>query len=86
MEHWLPLFQERMDTLFDYLGNAPVAIEPQGEDAARERFKTDHRLLRGPARGDGALGGGRSTSVAAAGFIYRGRMDQAPRRGRTAAG
>ena len=39
MEHWLPLFQERMDTLFDYLDDAPVAIEPQGEDAARERFK-----------------------------------------------
>ena len=39
MEHWLPLFTERMDTLFDYLGDAPVAIEPQGEDAARERFK-----------------------------------------------
>src|SRR5689334_14475959 len=39
MEHWLPLFQERMDTLFDYLADAPVAIEPQGEDAARERFR-----------------------------------------------
>ncbi|HWX64248.1 transcription-repair coupling factor [Bradyrhizobium sp.] len=39
MEHWLPLFMERMDTLFDYLGGAPVVIEPQGEDAARERFK-----------------------------------------------
>src|SRR5690349_12428891 len=39
MEHWLPLFQEKMDTLFDYLDGAPVAIEPQGEDAARERFK-----------------------------------------------
>ena len=39
MEHWLPLFQDKMDTLFDYLGDAPVAIEPQGEDAARERFK-----------------------------------------------
>jgi len=39
MEHWLPLFQERMDTLFDYLGDAPIAIEPQSEDAARERFK-----------------------------------------------
>ncbi|MCG6204300.1 transcription-repair coupling factor [Rhodopseudomonas sp. HC1] len=39
MEHWLPLFQERMDTLFDYLGGTPVAIEPQSEDAARERFK-----------------------------------------------
>src|SRR5215470_4834221 len=39
MEHWLPLFQERMDTLFDYLGDAPLAIEYQGEDVARERFK-----------------------------------------------
>jgi len=39
MEHWLPLFQEKMDTLFDYLGGAAVAIEPQSEDAARERFK-----------------------------------------------
>src|SRR5437899_11131616 len=39
MEHWLPLFHERMDTLFDYLGDAPVAIEPQSEDAARERFR-----------------------------------------------
>lgn len=39
MEHWLPLFQERLDTLFDYLGNSPVVIEPQGDDAVRERFK-----------------------------------------------
>jgi transcription-repair coupling factor (superfamily II helicase) len=39
MEHWLPLFWEKMDTLFDYFGDAPVVIEPQGEDAARERFK-----------------------------------------------
>ncbi|MES2752667.1 MAG: transcription-repair coupling factor [Pseudomonadota bacterium] len=39
MEHWLPLFAERMDTLFDYLGAAPVVLEPQAEDAARERFK-----------------------------------------------
>ena len=39
MEHWLPLFQDRMDTLFDYLQGAPVAIEPQAEDAVRERFK-----------------------------------------------
>jgi transcription-repair coupling factor (superfamily II helicase) len=39
MEHWLPLFHERMDTLFDYLADTPIAIEPQGEDAARERLK-----------------------------------------------
>ncbi|MGY4359436.1 transcription-repair coupling factor (superfamily II helicase) [Bradyrhizobium sp. i1.7.7] len=39
MEHWLPLFQDRMDTLFDYLQGAAIAIEPQAEDAVRERFK-----------------------------------------------
>ncbi len=39
MEHWLPLFQDRMETLFDYLPGTPVTIEPQGEDAATERFK-----------------------------------------------
>jgi transcription-repair coupling factor (superfamily II helicase) len=39
MEHWLPLFHERMDTLFDYLDGAVIAVEPQGEDAANERFK-----------------------------------------------
>src|SRR6478736_4936030 len=39
MEHWLSLFQDRMDTLFAYLDGAVIAIEPQGEDAARERFK-----------------------------------------------
>ncbi|WP_298261475.1 transcription-repair coupling factor [Bradyrhizobium sp.] len=39
MEHWLPLFHDHMDTLFDYLGDAPIAIEPQSEDATIERFK-----------------------------------------------
>jgi len=60
MEHWLPLFQERMDTLFDYLDGTPIAIEPQSEDAARERFKqiADYYLARREARdlpGSGAI-------------------------------
>jgi transcription-repair coupling factor (superfamily II helicase) len=38
MEHWLPLFHDRLDTLFDYLAGAPVVLEPLAEDAARERF------------------------------------------------
>jgi transcription-repair coupling factor (superfamily II helicase) len=38
VEHWLPLFHSRMDTLFDYLPGTPVAIEPLAEDAARERL------------------------------------------------
>ncbi|WP_428380148.1 transcription-repair coupling factor [Methylocystis sp.] len=39
MEHWLPLFYERMDTLFDYLGDAPVVLDPLVDDAAAERCK-----------------------------------------------
>src|SRR5262249_10293985 len=38
MEHWLPLFHERMETIFDYLPGSPVVLEPQDEDAARERL------------------------------------------------
>src|SRR5215510_6355949 len=38
MEHWLPLFHDRMETLFDYVPGAAVAIEPLAEDAAHERL------------------------------------------------
>jgi transcription-repair coupling factor (superfamily II helicase) len=38
MEHWLPLFHQRMETLFDYLPATPVAIEPLAEEAAHERI------------------------------------------------
>ncbi|PWB57730.1 MAG: transcription-repair coupling factor [Bradyrhizobiaceae bacterium] len=38
MEHWLPLFHARLDTLFDYLDNTPVVLEPLAEDAAGERL------------------------------------------------
>ncbi len=38
MEHWLPLFHNHLDTLFDYLPGAPVAVEPLAEEAAHERF------------------------------------------------
>ncbi len=39
MEHWLPLFYERMDTLFDYLGATPLIIDALVEEAADERLK-----------------------------------------------
>jgi transcription-repair coupling factor (superfamily II helicase) len=38
MEHWLPLFHERLDTLFDYVPRSAVVLEPLAEDAARERL------------------------------------------------
>jgi len=39
LEHWLPLFYARLDTLFDYLGpDALVAIDHQAEEARDERL------------------------------------------------
>jgi transcription-repair coupling factor (superfamily II helicase) len=38
MEHWLPLFVERLETLFDHLPGVPVVFEPLIEEAARERL------------------------------------------------
>ncbi|HEY0439055.1 MAG TPA: transcription-repair coupling factor, partial [Xanthobacteraceae bacterium] len=38
MEHWLPLFHGVMDTLFDYVPQSPILLEPLIEDAARERL------------------------------------------------
>ena len=38
MEHWLPLFHQQMETLFDYVAGSPIAIEPLAEEAAHERL------------------------------------------------
>jgi transcription-repair coupling factor (superfamily II helicase) len=38
MEHWLPLFHAKLDTIFDYVPGAAVVIEPLAEDAAHERY------------------------------------------------
>ena len=37
-EHWLPLFHQHLETLFDYLEASPLAIEPLAEEAAHERL------------------------------------------------
>jgi transcription-repair coupling factor (superfamily II helicase) len=38
MEHWLPLFHAKLETVFDYLPDTPLALEYQAEDAAQERL------------------------------------------------
>jgi transcription-repair coupling factor (superfamily II helicase) len=44
VEHWLPLFYERMETLFDYLPNAVITVDHLSEDAKSRRLETiaDH--------------------------------------------
>ena len=38
LEHWLPLFQDHLETLFDYLPGAVTVLEPLVEEAASERL------------------------------------------------
>ncbi|MDA5193637.1 transcription-repair coupling factor [Govanella unica] len=38
MEHWLPLFHERLETIFDYAGDAILTLDPLTDDALAERF------------------------------------------------
>jgi len=53
LEHWLPLFHERLETVLDYVGPVPVLLDHLGEDAAAERWKTaaDHYEARRAAAG-----------------------------------
>src|SRR6185369_7972007 len=38
MEHWLPLFHDRIETVFDFLPGTSIALEHLAEDAAHERL------------------------------------------------
>ncbi|HEX9836473.1 MAG TPA: transcription-repair coupling factor, partial [Alphaproteobacteria bacterium] len=40
MEHWLPLFHARLETLFDYLPGAAVTLDHQAEEARDARLET----------------------------------------------
>ena len=39
LEHWLPLLYDKLDTLFDYIDDAPLLLDAQAEAAAHERFE-----------------------------------------------
>ncbi|HEY8565326.1 MAG TPA: transcription-repair coupling factor [Beijerinckiaceae bacterium] len=38
LEHWMPLFHESVDTLFDYVPGVPVVLDALADDAAGERL------------------------------------------------
>ena len=50
MEHWLPLFHDQLDTLFDYLPRRLVLLGHQTEEARDARLELIARLLRDPRR------------------------------------
>jgi transcription-repair coupling factor (superfamily II helicase) len=51
MEHWLPLFHEKLATLFDYLPRAVLALDPLLDDARAKRLEqiADHYEARSQA-------------------------------------
>ncbi len=38
-EHWLPLFHDHLDTLFDYLPDVPVSFDHRSDESAGSRFE-----------------------------------------------
>jgi transcription-repair coupling factor (superfamily II helicase) len=51
MEHWLPLFHDHLETLFDYLPGAVVSLDPLVDDARARRLEqiADHYDARAQA-------------------------------------
>ena len=79
MEHWLPLFHERLETLFDYVGGAPVSFDHLAEDAIVERLALieDHYEARVKGLETLSFGAPPYKPVpAAAMFLTRGEWDQ----------
>ncbi len=38
IEHWMPLFYDHLDTLFDYVAGVPLILDHQADDAVAERL------------------------------------------------
>ncbi|MDS1135305.1 transcription-repair coupling factor [Nitratireductor indicus] len=58
MEHWLPLFHERLESVLDYLPDAPVIFDHLAEEALSERHAliVDHYEARRQQMSGGELG------------------------------
>ena len=82
MEHWLPLFHDRLDTLLDYVPGSSVVLEPLAEDAARERLGSDQGLFRrAAARAYAArIGAALQATAARTALSRRSRMARAARK------
>ncbi|WP_298963174.1 transcription-repair coupling factor [uncultured Roseibium sp.] len=59
MEHWLPLFHDSLETIFYYVGDAPIVLDTNTADAVRERAEqiSEHYRARQEAREMGAGAG-----------------------------
>lgn len=62
MEHWLPLFHRRLETVFDYVDDAVVVLDHLVDDAVSERFQAVHDYYTTRKEAAGA-GGGEATGA-----------------------
>ncbi|MDJ1156878.1 transcription-repair coupling factor [Chelatococcus sp. SYSU_G07232] len=60
LEHWLPLFHDHLDTLFDYVPDTPIVFDALADDAAGERLSqiADYYEARRAVLDQGNAGGG----------------------------
>ncbi|MBW3665935.1 MAG: acyl-CoA dehydrogenase family protein, partial [Actinobacteria bacterium] len=61
MEHWLPFFHERLETLMDYLTEASICLDDQATAARLARWEFVHDAYE--SRAEGAAAKGRHDSV-----------------------
>ncbi|GAA6165194.1 transcription-repair coupling factor [Pelagimonas sp. KU-00592-HH] len=59
VEHWLPFFHERLETLFDYLPDATISLDDQVDavrlarwDTVQDQYETRHHALQQKSRID----------------------------------
>jgi transcription-repair coupling factor (superfamily II helicase) len=76
MEHWLPFFHDGLETIFDYLPDAPVVIDHLVEEATAERLAdiTDHYDARREGM-DGLASGGAAYKPVAPQALYLGEAE-----------
>ena len=76
MDHWLPLFYEQMETLFDYVPNADVVMDYNADTSASERaaqiddFYGSRKTLQEAAARQKKLRGRQSKDVSLSGAVY----------------
>ena len=58
-EHWLPLFHDHLETLFDYLPGVPVSFDHRSDELAKSRFEqiAEHYQSRNEALEEHKFGG-----------------------------
>ncbi|MEZ5815215.1 MAG: transcription-repair coupling factor [Alphaproteobacteria bacterium] len=70
MEHWLALFYERMDTLFDYTGGHEVILDHHVRRAHDERFEQIRDFYQSRKTLEAAAKGKKSKDVSLSGSLY----------------